>query len=162
MTQYITPDLCDAYPLVRVMTPMFKNFGGRCSFGGQVVTVKCFEDNSRVKELLATDGKGKVLVVDGGGSLRCALLGDMIGESAVKYGWEGVIIYGCVRDVDALAQLNLGVQALAAMPLKSVRKGVGDIGLSVSFGGVIIEQGEYIYADNNGVIVSAQALNMPE
>ena len=162
MTQYVTPDLCDAYPLVRVLTPMFKNFGGRQSFGGQVVTVKCFEDNSRVKELLATEGTGKVLVVDGGGSLRCALLGDMIGESAVKYGWEGVIIYGCVRDVDALAQLDLGVQALAAMPLKSVRKGVGEVGLSLSFGGVIIENGEYIYADNNGVIVSAEALTMPE
>lgn len=162
MTQYVTPDLCDAYPLVRVLTPMFKNFGGRKSFGGQVVTVKCFEDNSRVKELLATEGTGKVLVVDGGGSLRCALLGDMIGESAVKYGWEGVIIYGCVRDVDALAQLDLGVQALAAMPLKSVRKGIGEVGLSLSFGGVIIENGEYIYADNNGVIVSAEALTMPE
>lgn len=162
MTQYVTPDLCDAYPLVRVLTPMFKNFGGRKSFGGQVVTVKCFEDNSRVKELLATEGKGKVLVVDGGGSLRCALLGDMIGESAVKYGWEGVIIYGCVRDVDALAQLDLGVQALAAMPLKSVRKGIGEVGLSLSFGGVIIENGEYIYADNNGVIVSVDALTMPE
>ena len=161
MTQYVTPDLCDAYPLVRVLTPMFKNFGGRKSFGGQVVTVKCFEDNSRVKELLATEGTGKVLVVDGGGSLRCALLGDMIGESAVKYGWEGVIIYGCVRDVDALAELDLGVQALAAMPLKSVRKGVGELGLSLSFGGVIIENGEYIYADNNGVIVSAEALTMP-
>jgi regulator of ribonuclease activity A len=162
MTQYVTPDLCDAYPLVRVLTPMFKNFGGRKSFGGQVVTVKCFEDNSRVKELLATEGKGKVLVVDGGGSLRCALLGDMIGESAVKYGWEGVIIYGCVRDVDALAQLDLGVQALAAMPLKSVRKGIGEVGLTLSFGGVIIENGEYIYADNNGVIVSVDALTMPE
>ena len=162
MTQYVTPDLCDAYPLVRVLSPMFKNFGGRKSFGGQVVTVKCFEDNSRVKELLATDGKGKVLVVDGGGSLRCALLGDMIGESAVKFAWEGVIIYGCVRDVDALAELDLGVQALAAMPLKSVRKGVGEVGLALSFGGVIIENGEYIYADNNGVIVSAEALTMPE
>ena len=84
MTTYITPDLCDAYPNVRVLTPMFKNFGGRSSFGGQVVTVKCFEDNSRVKELLATDGTGKVLVVDGAGSLRCALLGDLIGDSAVK------------------------------------------------------------------------------
>ena len=156
MVDYITPDLCDAYSAVRVLTPMFKNFGGRKSFGGQVVTVKCFEDNSRVKELLATDGKGKVLVVDGGGSLRCALLG------AVQYGWEGVIIYGCVRDVDALAQLDLGVQALAPMPLKSVRKGVGEVGISLSFGGVIIEHGEYIYADNNGVIVSSVALTMPE
>ena len=85
MVDYVTPDLCDAYPDVRVISPMFRNYGGRKSFGGQVVTVKCFEDNSRVKELLATPGKGKVLVVDGGGSLRCALLGDLIGASAVKH-----------------------------------------------------------------------------
>lgn len=161
MAAYITPDLCDIYPLVRVVTPMFKNFGGRSSFGGQVVTVKCFEDNSRVKELLATEGNGKVLVVDGGGSLRCALLGDMIGESAVAKGWAGVIIYGCVRDVDALAKLDLGVQALAAMPLKSVRRGVGEFEVPIAFGGVVIENGEYIYADNNGVIVSADPLTMP-
>jgi regulator of ribonuclease activity A len=141
---------------------MFKNFGGRSSFGGQVVTVKCFEDNSRVKELLATEGAGKVLVVDGGGSLRCALLGDLIGASAVKYGWEGVIVYGAVRDIDALAQLDLGVQALSPMPLKSVRKGVGDVGLTLEIGGVMIANGEYIYADNNGVIVSTDALTMPE
>lgn len=162
MTAYITPDLCDAFPHVRVLTPLFKSFGGRSSFGGQVVTVKCFEDNSRVKELLATEGTGKVLVVDGGGSLRCALLGDLIGDSAVKYGWEGVIVYGAVRDVDALAQLDLGVQALSAMPLKSVRKGVGDVGLTLEIGGVMIAHGDYIYADNNGVIVSSDSLTMPE
>ncbi len=162
MATYSTPDLCDANPNVRVLTPMFENFGGRSSFGGQVVTVKCFEDNSRVKELLATEGNGKVLVVDGAGSLRCALLGDLIGDSAVKQGWEGVIIYGAVRDVDALAQLDLGVQALSPMPLKSVRKGVGDVGLTLEIGGVMIAHGEYIYADNNGVIVSDVALTMPE
>lgn len=161
MVDYVTPDLCDAYPDVRVVTPMFRNFGGRKSFGGQVVTVKCFEDNSRVKELLATPGAGKVLVVDGGASMRCALLGDLIGESAVKHQWEGVIVYGCVRDVDALGQLDLGVQALAAMPMKSVRKGIGETGVRLSFGGVVIEDGEYIYADNNGVIVSDKKLEMP-
>ncbi len=161
MVDYVTPDLCDAYPDVRVVTPMFRNFGGRKSFGGQVVTVKCFEDNSRVKELLATPGAGKVLVVDGGASMRCALLGDLIGESAVKHQWEGVIVYGCVRDVDALGQLDLGVQALAAMPMKSVRKGIGETGVRLSFGGVVIEDGEFIYADNNGVIVSDKKLEMP-
>jgi len=161
MVDYVTPDLCDAYPDVRVITPMFRNYGGRKSFGGQVVTVKCFEDNSRVKELLATPGKGKVLVVDGGGSLRCALLGDLIGASAVKHEWEGVIIYGCVRDVDALAQLDLGVQAINSMPMKSNRRGIGETGIRLSFGGVIIEDGEYIYADNNGVIVADKALEMP-
>lgn len=90
---YITPDLCDAYPeQVQVVEPMLSNFGGRDSFGGQIVTLKCFEDNSLVKEQVELDGKGKVLVVDGGGSLRCALLGDMLAEKAAKNGWEGLVI----------------------------------------------------------------------
>lgn len=156
---FVTCDLCDDHPQdVRVCEPLFGSFGGRSAFGGEIVTVKCHEDNSRVKELLATPGKGKVLVVDGGGSLRCALMGDMIGESAVQNGWEGVIVYGCVRDVDALAELDLGVHALASIPLKSVRKGVGETGLDVIFGGVTFTQGHYVYADNNGVIVSAKSL----
>lgn len=156
---FVTCDLCDEHPEdVRVCEPLFASFGGRSAFGGAIVTVKCHEDNSRVKELLATPGKGKVLVVDGGGSLRCALLGDLIGDSAVKNGWEGVIVYGCVRDVDALAELDLGVQALASIPLKSVRKGVGEVDLPVSFGGVTFRAGEYVYADHNGVIVSARNL----
>lgn len=156
---FVTCDLCDDHPdKVRVCEPLFANFGGRQAFGGQIVTVKCFEDNSRVKELLATPGLGRVLVVDGGGSLRCALLGDLIGDSAVKQGWSGVIVYGCVRDVDALAELDLGVQALASIPLKSVRKGVGETELPVTFGGVTFTPGEYVYADNNGVIVSREAL----
>jgi regulator of ribonuclease activity A len=156
---FVTCDLCDDHPDdVRVCEPMFGSFGGREAFGGEIVTVKCHEDNSRVKELLATPGKSKVLVVDGGGSMRCALMGDIIGESAVQHGWEGVIIYGCVRDVDALAQLDLGVHAVAAIPLKSVRKGVGETGLDITFGGVTFVQGQYVYADNNGVIVAAKKL----
>ncbi|MDP1775732.1 MAG: ribonuclease E activity regulator RraA, partial [Moraxellaceae bacterium] len=99
-----------------------------------------------------------VLVVDGGGSMRCALMGDLIGESAVKHGWSGVIIYGCVRDVDALAELNLGIQALASIPLKSVRKGIGETDVPVTFAGVTFMPGDYVYADNNGVIVSTKAL----
>lgn len=156
---FVTCDLCDDHPDdVRVCEPLFGSFGGREVFGGEIVTVKCHEDNSRVKELLATPGKGKVLVVDGGGSLRCALMGDLIGDSAVQNGWEGVIIYGCVRDVDALAQLDLGVHAVAAIPLKSVRKGVGEVNLAVTFGGVTFKAGEFVYADNNGVIVAGRDL----
>lgn len=156
---FVTCDLCDDHPEdVRVCEPLFANFGGRDAFGGEIVTVKCHEDNSRVKETLATPGKGKVLVVDGGGSLRCALLGDMIGESAVQNGWEGVIVYGCVRDVDALVGLDLGVQALASIPLKSVRKGAGELNLPVTFGGVTFRPGEFVYADNNGVIVAGRNL----
>jgi regulator of ribonuclease activity A len=156
---FVTCDLCDDHPdHVRVCEPMFASFGGRETFGGEIVTVKCHEDNSRVKELLATPGKGKVLVVDGGGSLRCALMGDMIGESAVENGWEGVIVYGCVRDVDALAGLDLGVHAVAAIPLKSVRKGVGETNIPVTFGGVTFRPGEFVYADNNGVVVADRNL----
>lgn len=162
---FVTCDLLDDHPEkeIQVVTPsmdgkFFKSYGARKSFGGQVVTVKCFEDNSRVKELLATEGAGKVLVVDGGASMRCALMGDLIAESAVKNHWNGVVIYGCVRDVDAIAALNLGVHALACIPQKSNRKGAGETDIQLNFGGVSIQTGDYIYADNNGIIVSKDAL----
>ncbi|SDR85585.1 ribonuclease E activity regulator RraA [Pseudomonas oryzae] len=160
--QYVTPDLCDAYPYVDVVEPMFSNFGGRDSFGGQIVTIKCFEDNSLVKEQVEQDGRGKVLVVDGGGSLRRALLGDMLAEKAAKNGWEGIVVYGCIRDVDVIAQTDLGVQALAAHPMKTEKRGIGDLNIPVTFGGVTFVPGEYLYADNNGIIVSREELKMPE
>ena len=160
---FVTCDLLDDHPEhdFQVVSPsidgkFFKSYGAIKSFGGQVVTVKCFEDNSRVKELLATDGQGKVLVVDGGASMRCALMGDMIAESAVNNHWSGVIIYGCVRDVDAIAELNLGVHALAAIPQKSNRKGLGEVDISLSFGGVTVQSGDYVYADNNGIIIAKE------
>ena len=162
---FVTCDLLDDHPEhdFQVVSPsidgkFFKSYGAIKSFGGQVVTVKCFEDNSRVKELLATDGQGKVLVVDGGASMRCALMGDMIAESAVNNHWSGVIIYGCVRDVDAIAELNLGVHALAAIPQKSNRKGLGEVDISLSFGGVTVKSGDYVYADNNGIIIAKEKL----
>jgi len=156
---FSTPDLCDDYPeLVRVLEPMMGNFGGRESFGGEVVTIKCHEDNSLVKEHAGNPGQGKVMIVDGGGSMRRALLGDMIAENAVKNGWEGIIIYGCVRDVDALVTLDLGIQALASIPLKTDKRGIGDFNVPVTFGGVSFNPGDYVYADNNGVIVSNKSL----
>ncbi|WP_461480817.1 ribonuclease E activity regulator RraA [Porticoccus sp.] len=156
---FSTPDLCDDNPeRVRVLEPMLANFGGRDCFGGEIVTIKCHEDNSLVKEHAGKPGRGKVLVVDGGGSLRRALLGDMIAENAVKNGWEGLIIYGCVRDVDALAELDLGVQALASIPLKTDKRGIGDLNVPVTFGGVTFNPGEFVYADNNGVVVSSASL----
>ena len=156
---FSTPDLCDDHPeLVRVLEPMMGNFGGRESFCGEVVTIKCHEDNSLVKERAGNPGQGKVMVVDGGGSLRRALLGDMIAENAVKNGWEGIIIYGCVRDVDALVTLDLGIQALASIPLKTDKRGIGDFNVPVTFGGVTFNPGDSIYADNNGVIVSNKPL----
>ncbi|WP_374665638.1 ribonuclease E activity regulator RraA [Acinetobacter sp.] len=162
---FVTCDLLDDNPEknIQVVTPsmdgkFFKSYGARKSFGGQAVTVKCFEDNSRVKELLATDGTGKVLVVDGGASMRCALMGDMIAESAVQHHWNGVIIYGCVRDVDAIAQLDLGVHALASIPQKSNRKGAGETDLQLNFGGVSISSGDFVYADNNGIVIAQEKL----
>lgn len=154
-----TPDLCDAHPeLVRVVEPMFSNYGGRERFGGQIVTIKCFEDNSLVREMVAEEGRGKVLVVDAGGSMRRACLGDMLAEKACNNGWEGIIMYGCIRDVDEIGKLNLGVQALGTHPMKTEKKGIGDRNLDVIFGGVTFRPGEYLYADNNGIIVSSQAL----
>lgn len=162
---FVTCDLLDDHPEhdIQVVSPSidgksFKSYGAIKSFGGEIVTVKCFEDNSRVKELLATNGKGKVLVVDGGASMRCALMGDLIAESAVKNQWNGVIIYGCVRDVDAIAELELGVHALAAIPQKSNRKGLGEVDISLSFGGVTIQSGYFAYADNNGILISKEKL----
>jgi len=159
---YVTPDLCDAYPDVDVVEPIFSNFGGHDSFGGEIVTVKCHEDNSIVKEQVDLDGTGKVMVVDGGGSFRRALLGDMLAEKAAKNGWEGIVVYGCVRDVDVLAQTPLGIQALASHPMKTDKRGIGDLNVVVTFAGVTFRPGEYVYADNNGIIVSPTALSMPE
>lgn len=158
--KYLTPDLCDKYPdLVRVVEPIFKNYGGKSSFGGQIVTIKCHEDNSVVKETAGTAGNGKIIVVDGGGSLLRALLGDLIAQNAVQNGWEGFIIYGCIRDVDAISTMNLGVKALNTNPLKTEKKGIGDLNIPVSFAGVTFKPGEYVYADSNGIIVSSKPLN---
>jgi regulator of ribonuclease activity A len=154
-----TPDLCDAHPdEVRVADPIFRSYGGRDFFGGQIVTVRCFEDNSKVKELVATPGKGKILVVDGGGSLRRALLGDQLAQQAVANGWEGILINGCLRDVQIIATLDLGVQALASHPMKTEKRGIGDVDVAVSFAGLTFLPGEWLYADANGILVSSSAL----
>ncbi len=154
-----TPDLCDDNPeLVKILEPIFRNYGGKNSFGGEVVSIKCCEDNSRVKETAATDGKGKVMVVDGGGSLKKALLGDLIAEDAMNNGWEGFVIYGCIRDVQAIGNMKIGVKALNSIPLKTQRKGLGDLNVPITIGGVTINPGEYIYADNTGIIISPEPL----
>ncbi|KDE40018.1 MAG: ribonuclease E activity regulator RraA [Nitrincola lacisaponensis] len=159
----LLPELCDQFPeLVRVVEPMFANFGGRETFGGEIVTIKAYEDNSLVREQVAQPGQGKVLVVDGGASMRRAMLGDMLAEKAEKNGWEGIIIYGCIRDVNAIGQLDLGVQALGTHPMKTDKRGLGDLNVPVTFGGVTFVPGEYVYADNNGVLVSSQPLELPD
>ncbi|MBT6106228.1 MAG: ribonuclease E activity regulator RraA [Porticoccaceae bacterium] len=154
-----TPDLCDQYPeLVRVVEPMLSNFGGREQFCGQITTIKCFEDNSLVKQLVGTSGEGRVIVVDAGGSLRRACLGDMLAEQAASNGWAGLIIYGCIRDVDQIRATDIGVQALGVHPMKTDKKGVGELNIPVTFGGVTFAPKDYVYADNNGIILSAEPL----
>lgn len=154
-----TPDLCDQYPdLVRVLEPMLRSYGGRKQFSGAIVTVKCFEDNSCVKQLVGTPGEDRVLVVDGGGSMRRACLGDMLAEKASSNGWSGIIIYGCIRDVDEIMATDIGVQALGVHPVKTEKKDIGEINIPVTFGGLTFVPGEYLYADNNGVVVSAESL----
>ena len=160
--EYLTPDLCDKYPaLVQVLEPLLSNFGGKSSFGGEIVTIKCHEDNSLIATHVNDGGTGKVLVVDGGGSLRCGMLGDNLAGKAASNGWEGIIIYGCIRDVDIIAEIELGVQALASHPMKSVKKNIGELNVPVSFGGVTFHPGHFVYADNNGIIVSPQKLSLP-
>ncbi|MBV5277330.1 ribonuclease E activity regulator RraA, partial [bacterium] len=117
---------------------------------GQIVTLKLFEDNSLVRVAFAEEGKGKVLVIDGGGSLRCALVGDQLAILAQKNGWEGVMVYGCIRDSVDINQTDIGVRALNTHPLKSVKKGVGERDLAVTFGGVTFSPGEWLYADEDG------------
>ncbi|KEQ12217.1 ribonuclease E activity regulator RraA [Endozoicomonas numazuensis] len=159
MTQFTTPDLCDEFPeQVSVVEPGFRSFGGLDAFYGQVVTLKCFEDNSLVREWVGQPGEGKVLVVDGGGSMRRAMLGDMLAESAVENGWAGIIIYGCIRDVDIIARLSLGVQALGSHPMKTEKKGVGESNVPVTFYGVDFVPEGYVYADNNGILFSQERL----
>ena len=160
---FITCDLLDESPECQVLAVSsegnrYQHFGGVKTFGGEAVTVKCFEDNSRVKELLNTPGGGRVLVVDGGGSLRCALIGDMIAQSAIDNSWAGVLIYGCVRDAGDLLNMPIGVMALGAIPRKSNRQGVGEVDLPINFSGISIKSGDYIYCDLNGAIVSDKAL----
>jgi len=158
---YTVPDICDDFlSRIQVLEPLFTEFGGSNKFSGEVVTIKCFEDNSLVKQTLATDGHDKVLVVDGGGSLRCALLGDMLGAMAAKNGWQGVLINGCVRDVEILKNINLGVRALNCHPLKSEKRNEGQLNIRLHFAGVEFKPGQYLYADENGIVVAHTQLNL--
>ncbi len=155
-----TTDLCDSYTdKVHVAEPIgFKHYGGAKLFNGIIETVKCFEDNSLVRKALEQPGEGKILVVDGGGSMRCALLGDMLGELGVKNKWSGIIIYGCLRDSAAIATLQLGVMALATIPLKSNKRNEGQQNIPVRFAGVDFMPGEFVYCDEDGIIVSKESL----
>jgi regulator of ribonuclease activity A len=155
-----TAELCDAHEQdLHVVESMFYRYGRLTAFDGPIATVKCYEDNSKVREALLEAGDGRILVVDGGGSQRRALLGDMLGGLAVKNGWKGIVINGCIRDSEAIDQLEIGVRALGTIPLKTHRRGDGQRDVSVSFAGVTFRPGEHLYADADGIVVAARPLD---
>jgi regulator of ribonuclease activity A len=156
---FLTVDLVDAHQEhVRSCEVQFRQFGGRRSFSGAIRTIRTFEDNALIREILSTPGDGAVLVVDGGGSLRCALVGDMIAALGVKGGWSGLIIFGAIRDVGPLATLPIGIKALGSNPMKSAKNRIGEVDVAVQFGGVVFNPGEMLYSDDDGVLVSATRL----
>lgn len=150
-----TTDLCDAHAdTIQIAEPLLRHFGGLRSFCGPISTIKTHEDNSLVRTALEEPGQRRVLIIDGGASLRCALLGDQLAELAVKNAWAGVIVSGCVRDSDALARLPLGVLALATHPLKSVKRNAGQRDIPVQLAGLTLCPGQWIYADADGLIAA--------
>lgn len=159
-----TADLCDKYEeqvragTIRVLDPMLNAYGGRDAFHGRIATLKLFEDNSLVRKTLETEGRGRVLVIDGGGSLRCALVGDQLAALGVRHGWTGIVVYGCIRDARAIGEMDIGVLALDTHPLKSIKKNTGEADIAVSFAGATFAPGHYLYADEDGVLVSPAAL----
>lgn len=149
-----TTDISDVLgDKVLVLSPDYRHFGGRVQFSGTAVTIKCFEDSSRVKELIQTPGQGKVLVIDAGGSTRCAVWGDQSGQTAKANGWEGVVIHGAVRDAARNAAIELGLVALASVPKKSNRQGLGDTNLPVDMGDVLCHPGDQVVCDEDGVVI---------
>ena len=157
---HATADLYDAHgDSIRVMAPIFRDYGGQSAFSGAVVTLKVFEDNSLVRATLEEPGLARVLVVDGGGSLRCALVGDQLAELGVQNGWVGILVYGCVRDSAALAALPIGIKAVATNPRKSVKKGEGSRDGVLRFAEVVIYPGDFLYADGDGVVLAERPLD---
>jgi len=153
--------MCDEFPgEVRILDPLFTDYGGRQKFSGEIVTIKCHEDNSLLRELVRTEGQGRVIVVDGGGSLRYALLGDMLAATAVENGWNGLLINGCVRDVEIVKSIDLGVRAVNCHPRKSKKRGEGQSNVPVTFAGVTIEPGQFFYADENGTVITPEKLDI--
>lgn len=162
---FATCDICDANEdriaagSLAVLPPIFQSYGAQRAFSGPATTLKVFEDNVLVRATLETPGNGHVLVIDGGGSLRCALVGGNLGVLAEKNGWAGIVVNGCIRDSEEINACKIGVRALATHPQRSVRKGAGDRDLRLTIGGVAIRPGDWIYADADGVLVSAEKLD---
>jgi regulator of ribonuclease activity A len=162
---FSTCDLCDLHKnddtgAFRVLPPVWRDFGGAQRFYGRVSTVRCFEDNSPVKAAVDSPGQGRVLVVDGGASLRRALLGGNLGAAAVRNGWAGVVVDGCVRDVSELAACAIGIRALASMPMPTEKRVPGLRDVAVQIQGVWVRPGDWLYADEDGMVVSALELQV--
>jgi regulator of ribonuclease activity A len=156
-----TTDLCDQYAdELQVAAPIFRSYGAKIAFSGPISTVQVYEDNVLVRAALEEPGNGRVLVVDGGGSLRCALVGDQLAALGLGNGWAGIVLNACIRDVAALAELAIGVQALAATPLRSYKRGMGARDVQVGFAGIICTPGQYLYADEDGIIIAERALEL--
>ena len=157
----LLPDLFDLYPeQLQLAEPLFNDYGGKVIFSGEIITVSCYNDNSKVKALVATDGTGKVMVVDGKASTSRALLGDMLAEQAVENGWQAIVINGCIRDAGTIATLPLGVKALGCNPIKTEKLGVGDVNIDISFAGINFKAGHFIYGDANGLAISKKRLDL--
>lgn len=156
---FATADLYDAYEeALQVMQPGFLSFGRKTHFHGPVATVQALEDNTHVKSVLSTDGEGRVLVVDGGGSLRCALVGDNIAQLAIENGWAGVVVFGCIRDAAVIDQMDIGIRALGTNPRKSVKRDGGVTDITLRIAGCVVEPGMYLYSDADGIVLSTTAL----
>jgi regulator of ribonuclease activity A len=157
---FATSDLCDEFGAeVRVVEPLFRDFGGAERFAGPIATLRVFEDNALIRQALETPGAGRVLVVDGGGSLRSALVGGNLAALAHENGWSGLIVYGCIRDVGEVARTPVGVKALDAVPRRSAKVGAGERGTSVAFAGVTFAPGAWLYADRDGIVVADRKLD---
>lgn len=152
---FATADLYDEHgDDLQVALPLFNDYGGAKKFSGMIATVKCHEDNTFVRAALEEDGQGKVLVVDGGESMRCALVGDMLAQLGVNNGWQGIIVSGCIRDSVVISGIDIGVKAMATNPRKSLKKDRGDRDIEVEFANVCFKPGAYVYADEDGIVVS--------
>ena len=159
--EYNTSELCNIYAdLIDVVEPIFSNYGGRSSFGGQVVTIKCFESNGLISQIVSSDGTGKVLVIDGGGSTRRALIDFDIASQAYENNWEGIICYGSIREVDALEDVDIGIQSLVSIPVGADIDDNGASDVAINFGGVTFLPDDHIYADNTGIILSPDPLDI--
>lgn len=156
---FATADLYDQFAdQVQVALPMFNDYGNKRKFSGPISTLKVYEDNSLVRSALEEKGEGRVLVVDGGGSLRCALVGDMLAKIGQENGWQGIIVYGCIRDSALIANMDIGVKALNTNPKKSVKKGQGKRDIAVEFANIRFGPGDFVYADEDGVLVANEKL----